>query len=145
MSASIAYQQLRALQLPPEEWVDFAHDLFDSVVPESECTPAAVEAGLAEETERRVVELDSGLAETTPVAQVFARARERIRQVAGIHASNFTAQERVDLATELLESVEPEEAGWANEIKSRVDEIRAGTAETYDAEEVLAELRARYG
>ena len=37
------------------------------------------------------------------------------------------------------------EAAWADEIKRRVDEIRAGTAETYAAEDVMAALRFRFG
>lgn len=69
----------------------------------------------------------------------------------------LTPEQRIDLANELLDSVEWEdeegidddpaavEAAWADEIKTRVDEIRAGTAVTYDAEEVMAEMRARFG
>lgn len=67
----------------------------------------------------------------------------------------LTPEERINLAHKLLDSVEWEdededdpaavEAAWADEIESRVDDIRAGTAVTYDAEEVFAELRARYG
>lgn len=70
-------------------------------------------------------------------------------------ALTLTPEQRINLAHELLDSVEWEdededdpaavEAAWADEIKSRVDDIRAGTVETYDAEEVMAELRARFG
>jgi hypothetical protein len=37
------------------------------------------------------------------------------------------------------------EAAWADEIKRRVDEVHAGTAETYAAEDVMAALRLRFG
>lgn len=37
------------------------------------------------------------------------------------------------------------EAAWAEEIKRRVDEIRNGTVETIPADEVFAEMRARFG
>jgi putative addiction module component (TIGR02574 family) len=81
-----------------------------------------------------------------PTTAVYEELREKALQL--------TPEERIDLAHDLLDSVEPEEddeastaveAAWADEIKSRVDEIRAGTAVTYDAEEVFAELRARFG
>lgn len=37
------------------------------------------------------------------------------------------------------------EAAWAEEIAWRVQEIRDGTAELYDLEDVLAEMEERYG
>jgi hypothetical protein len=37
------------------------------------------------------------------------------------------------------------EAAWAAEIAWRVQEIRDGTAELYDLEDVLAEMEERYG
>lgn len=37
------------------------------------------------------------------------------------------------------------EAAWAEEIRRRVEEIRNGTAELYDLEDVLAEMEERYG
>lgn len=37
------------------------------------------------------------------------------------------------------------EAAWAEEIKRRVEEIRNGTVETIPADEVFAEMRARFG
>ncbi len=145
MSTTKAYEQLReqALARTPEQRIELAHDLLDSVVPEDE-HPAEIEAAWADEIKER----DSGLAETIPAAHVFARARERVRDFAGAHAPNLSTEERVELAQELLDSVELEEGDEddaAAEIKRRVDEIRAGTAVTYDAEEVMAELRARYG
>ncbi|WP_420125241.1 addiction module protein [Longimicrobium sp.] len=37
------------------------------------------------------------------------------------------------------------EAAWAEEIGRRVEEIRNGTVELVPADELMAELRARYG
>lgn len=37
------------------------------------------------------------------------------------------------------------EAAWAEEIKQRIEEIRTGAVELIPADEVMAELRARYG
>lgn len=37
------------------------------------------------------------------------------------------------------------EAAWAEEIQRRVEEIRNGTVELIPADEVMAELRERYG
>ena len=37
------------------------------------------------------------------------------------------------------------EAAWADEIQRRVEEIRNGTVETIPADEVFAEMRARFG
>jgi putative addiction module component (TIGR02574 family) len=62
--------------------------------------------------------------------------------------------ERSTIARLLYESIADEEddedpaeveAAWAEEIKRRVDEIRTGAVEGIDADEVMAELRARYG
>lgn len=66
------------------------------------------------------------------------------------------AEERVRIAQALYESVAAEEddededpaeveAAWADEIASRVEEIRNGTVETIPADEVFAEMRARFG
>lgn len=55
------------------------------------------------------------------------------------------------LAQEMLDCVDDEdadpaatEAAWAEEIERRVREIRDGTAELYDLEDVLAEMEERY-
>jgi putative addiction module component (TIGR02574 family) len=37
------------------------------------------------------------------------------------------------------------EAAWAEEIERRLEEIRNGTVELVPADELMAELRARYG
>lgn len=37
------------------------------------------------------------------------------------------------------------EAAWAAEIERRVEEIRNGTAELYDVDDVLAEMEERFG
>ncbi|HLM69392.1 MAG TPA: addiction module protein [Longimicrobium sp.] len=46
---------------------------------------------------------------------------------------------------ELDEDPAEVEAAWADEIKRRVDEIGNGTVETYALEDVLAEMRLRFG
>lgn len=67
-------------------------------------------------------------------------------------AMELCAEDRVILAHMLFDSVAEEadddagaSAAWQDEIKRRIDEIRDGTAVTYDADEVMAELRARFG
>jgi putative addiction module component (TIGR02574 family) len=56
------------------------------------------------------------------------------------------ADERARLAHELIHSLEPEDAdasaAWAAEIRKRVDEIGAGTADLEDWETVRARLEA---
>ncbi|HEX6372672.1 MAG TPA: addiction module protein [Longimicrobium sp.] len=37
------------------------------------------------------------------------------------------------------------EAAWADEIKQRIEEIRTGAVEAIPADEVMAEMRARFG
>jgi hypothetical protein len=55
------------------------------------------------------------------------------------------------LASELYEEDDEDgdpaevEVAWAEEIQRRVEEIRAGTAKTYAAEDVFAALRLRFG
>jgi putative addiction module component (TIGR02574 family) len=62
--------------------------------------------------------------------------------------------ERSTIARLLYESIADEEddedpaeveAAWAEEIKRRVEEIRTGAVEGIPAEEVFAEMRARFG
>ncbi|HEY0015896.1 MAG TPA: addiction module protein [Longimicrobium sp.] len=71
-------------------------------------------------------------------------------------ALRLSPDERVKIAQALYESVAAEEddededpaegeAAWAEEIKQRIEEIRNGTVETIPAEEVMAEMRARFG
>ena len=65
-------------------------------------------------------------------------------------ALQLPADEREKIARTLYESLADEEddedeAAWAEEIKQRVEEIRNGTVETIPAEEVFAEMRARFG
>lgn len=58
----------------------------------------------------------------------------------------LAAGERARIAHELIQSLEPEDsdatAAWTDEIKRRVDEIEAGTAELDDWETVRARLEA---
>ena len=58
----------------------------------------------------------------------------------------LAAGERARIAHELIQSLEPEDqdatATWSDEIRQRVDEIEAGTAELEDWETVRARLEA---
>lgn len=58
----------------------------------------------------------------------------------------LNADERARIAHELIHSLEPEDADaaavWSNEIRKRIDEIEAGTAELDDWESVRARLEA---
>jgi putative addiction module component (TIGR02574 family) len=63
--------------------------------------------------------------------------------------TTLSAQERAELAQFLIRTLdtEPEEEAeeaWEAEVMRRVDEIRAGTAQGKPAEQVFAELRAKY-
>ena len=67
-------------------------------------------------------------------------------------ASLLSVCERCEIARLLYESVADDdedpaevEGAWAEEIKRRVEEIRTGAVETIPAEEVFAEMRARFG
>jgi putative addiction module component (TIGR02574 family) len=60
----------------------------------------------------------------------------------------LTLEERAELASLLLESLEPDEndsvgQAWEIEVGRRVAEIRAGSATGKPAEQVFAELRER--
>lgn len=85
MPTTTEYEQLleKALALTPEQRINLAHELLESVEweDEDEDDPAAIEAAWADEIKRRVDELDAGLVETVPAAEVFARARERVRAI----------------------------------------------------------------
>ena len=67
------------------------------------------------------------------------------------HVLELPLRERARLAHRLLVSLDEEseedpaevERAWAEEIRRRVDELDAGTAELIPADEVFAELRAR--
>ena len=58
----------------------------------------------------------------------------------------LAAGDRARLAHELIQSLQPEDpdaaAAWSDEIRRRVDEIEAGTAELEDWETVRARLEA---
>lgn len=69
-----------------------------------------------------------------------------------LQARALPAAHRRELALRLLDELDDEEvseaeaeAAWEEEIGRRLAEIDAGTAESYPVEEVLAELRARFG
>lgn len=64
-------------------------------------------------------------------------------------ASQLSVEDRTHLADLLLASVPEDEsadvdAGWEQEIRRRVDAVRAGTAKTVSAEEVHAQARRLY-
>ncbi len=58
----------------------------------------------------------------------------------------LTAAERARIARQLIHSLEPEDVeaadAWNEEIRRRVDEIQAGTADLEDWESVRARLEA---
>ena len=62
-----------ALTLAPEERVELAHRLIDSVFPDED-----IEAAWADEVERRVQEIESGRAAMVPATEAIARARSSI-------------------------------------------------------------------
>ncbi len=58
-------------------------------------------------------------------------------------------EERADLAHELLVSLDVKidtdvEAAWEKEIRKRVEEVKSGKAKGRMAEDVLADIRAKY-
>lgn len=62
-------------------------------------------------------------------------------------------QDRARIAADLIRSLDDDgeplsreewEAAWAEEISRRLEDIQAGRVELLDAEQVMAELRARY-
>lgn len=61
-------------------------------------------------------------------------------------ALTLSADERARLAHELIHSLEPDDpdasVAWSDEIRRRVDEIEAGTAELEDWDSVKARLEA---
>lgn len=85
---STAFEELRdrAMQLPLPERLELAEALFDSVDEDEDADPAVVEAAWAEEIGRRVDEFDAGTAESSPIADVFARVRARLKRIADAQA-----------------------------------------------------------
>ena len=64
-------------------------------------------------------------------------------------ASKLSAEDRTHLADLLLASVPDDESAdvdisWEEEIRHRVDAVRAGTAKTVSAEDVHAQARRLY-
>lgn len=63
-------------------------------------------------------------------------------------ALELSSHERLELAEDLLESVDDEdpaevEAAWAHEIKRRVEDVESGRAELIPGEVVFARAQAR--
>ena len=64
-------------------------------------------------------------------------------------ALNLSPEERAELADELILSLDDTrdkevETAWDSEIESRVREIKSGKAKGRPAEDILAEIRAKY-
>jgi len=64
-------------------------------------------------------------------------------------AHNLSPEERAELAHELIVSLNDDidkehEKAWDSEIERRVREIKSGTAKGRPAEDILAEIRAKY-
>ncbi len=63
-------------------------------------------------------------------------------------AADLPAPDRAALADFLIQTLEPEEQGWAEawreELDRRMDDLRSGKVIGVPAEEVLARLRERY-
>ena len=62
---------------------------------------------------------------------------------------NLPLEERAELAHELIVSIDDAidkeaEAAWDTEIERRVKEIKSGKAKGRAAEDILAEIRAKY-
>jgi predicted kinase len=72
----------------------------------------------------------------------------RVRKLAE-QARQLSPEEQAELLDLLLvmstEKTPEWEQAWAEEIERRVDRLNRGEAVLYDAEEVLAELRAKCG
>lgn len=82
MGMSLQDLREQMMELPPDQRVELAHELFESVDDdELDEDPAAVEAAWAEEIRRRVDDLDAGRVETVPSSEVFAKARAISRAV----------------------------------------------------------------
>lgn len=74
MPSSLHAVEVAALELGPEERAQLAERLLASLPRDSE-----VQAAWDEEIKRRVAELEAGLMETIPAAEVFAEARSRLK------------------------------------------------------------------
>ena len=64
-------------------------------------------------------------------------------------AHNLSPSERAELANELIVSLDDVkdkelEMAWDTEIERRIEEIKSGRAKGRPAEEILAEIRAKY-
>ena len=64
-------------------------------------------------------------------------------------AHNLSPSERAELAHELIVSLDDVkdkelEMAWDTEIERRIEEIKSGRAKGRPAEEILAEIRAKY-
>lgn len=71
---------------------------------------------------------------------------DRVKQVLD-QAQKLSPEERAELldllAATMLETAPELHYAWAEEVEGRVDRLNRGDANLYDAEQTLAELRAR--
>jgi putative addiction module component (TIGR02574 family) len=83
----------------------------------------------------------------TVVSMTWEELLEKALQLPSDEKERIARALYENLADEEEEDEDPAEveAAWAEEIQRRVEEIRNGTVETIPADEVMAELGARYG
>jgi putative addiction module component (TIGR02574 family) len=83
----------------------------------------------------------------TAVSMTWEELLEKALQLPSEEQEKIARALYENLADEEDEDEDPAEveAAWAEEIQRRVEEIRNGTVETIPADEVFAEMRARFG
>jgi putative addiction module component (TIGR02574 family) len=97
-----------------------------------------------EEAERRMERVRAGNMRLVDADEALADP-ELARELASV-ALQIPADERAGLVDRLISSLtggRRYDPAWEAEMNRRIDEIEAGTAETIDAEEVFAKLKAR--
>jgi putative addiction module component (TIGR02574 family) len=97
-----------------------------------------------EEAERRMERVRAGKMRLVDADEALADP-ELARELASV-ALQIPADERAELVDRLISSLtggRTHDPAWEAEMNRRIDEIEAGTAETVDAEEVFAKLKAR--
>jgi putative addiction module component (TIGR02574 family) len=79
VSKSLEQLEIEALALPISERAHLAHRLIESLDEDAGEDPVEVERAWKEEIERRMEEYRTGKTQPLPAAEVFARARARLR------------------------------------------------------------------
>ena len=77
MTTATAKLEVQILSLPCEDRIYLVDRLLKSL---NSTTREEVDRAWAEEAERRIDELDSGLAQTIPGEQVFAEIRKKLKK-----------------------------------------------------------------